>query len=141
MALTLLAATLLISGSFAHWIEDGGTGLRGVCADGTPSGCLDYADSVLAITGSDLAGEVPAALPGIAYFVSSLGFLTILMGIVALAGMRSGISAWAAGVVALIVLIVLAVQADAAGGIWIPILGALVTIVAGFLPVIAGADG
>jgi hypothetical protein len=138
VALTLLAATLLIAGSFAHWVDDRGTGLIGVCAHGTPSGCLDYADSVVAITGSDLAGQPADDLPGIAYFVSSLGFLTILMGVVALAGVRRGNSAWAAGIVALIVLIVLAVQADAAGGIWIPILGALIAIVAGFLPVIAG---
>lgn len=137
VALTLLATTLLIAGSFASWVDDGGTGLTGVCAEGTPSGCLDYADTVVAVTGDDLVGAAPTDLPGIAYFVASAGFLTILLGVVALAGLRDGRSAWLAGIAAVIMLTVLAVQADAAGGIAIPMLGGVLAIVAGFLPVVA----
>lgn len=138
VVLTLLAAALLIGGSFASWIDDRGTALTGVCANGIASGCLDYADAVAAITGTDLAGSVPAGLPGIFYFVTSAGFLTIVLGVVALAGLRRGRSTWLAGVVAALLLVALAITADARLGLWVPLLGALGAIIAGFLPVLAG---
>ncbi len=141
VALTLLAATLLIAGSFAYWTDDGGIALRGACVNGGVSACLDYKDTVDAVAQADVVPDPREDLPGIVYFVSSAGFLTILLGVVALAGLRRGRSTWLAGIVAVIALIVLAVQADALPGIWIPILGGVIAIVAGFLPVLASESG
>jgi hypothetical protein len=141
VALTLLAATLLIAGSFAHWTNGGDTPLTGVCAEGGVSLCLDYADTINAVAKTDLVSTPPNDLPGPVYFVGSAGFLTILLGVVALAGLRRGRSTWVAGVVALVALTVLAVQANAESGIAIPMFGSVLAIVAGFLPVLADEGG
>jgi hypothetical protein len=119
---------------------DAGTALTGVCVNGSVNGCLDYEDTIDTIAQADIVPDPRKDLPAIVYFVGSAGFLTILLAVVALAGVRSGHSTWVAGVVALVALIVLAVQADALSGIAIPMLGAVLAIVAGFVPVLASAS-
>ena len=133
--LTLVAATLLIVGSFATWVNVGGTALRGVCTSG-PADCLNYATSLDVLANADVAGEPAYGAAAVVYFISSLGFVTILLGLVALAGLRRGRSTWIAGFLAVVLLIVLIVQADVTGGLFIPLLGGLAALVAGFLPVL-----
>jgi hypothetical protein len=74
------------------------------------------------------------------YFVGSAGFVTILLGVLAIAGARRGRSTWLAGVLAVLFLLVIAIQADARPGIAIPFLGAVAAIVGGFLPVLGRSE-
>jgi hypothetical protein len=136
LLLTLIAAALLIGGSFATWTEENSIAQRAVCTDGTPDACLDYADFVNVVDGSDVVADAPDDLPSGLYFVGSAGFVTIVLGVLALAGARRGRSTWFAGVLAVLFLLVIAIQADARPGIAIPFLGAVAAIVAGFLPVL-----
>lgn len=129
--LTLSAAALLITASFAHWTSSE----TGLCTNG-PDTCLRY-DTYLE---GDLSTDVPA--PGdlgdftrIFNFGTSIGVLTLLAGGLIVLGALTGRLAWFAGLLALAVLTTFALTADEAleMGIWLGFLGAAAALAAAVL--------
>jgi hypothetical protein len=120
--LTISAAALLITASFAHWTSSE----TGLCTNG-PDTCLRY-DTYLE---GDLGTDVPA--PGdlgdftrVFNFGTSIGILTLLAAGLIVLGALTGRLAWFAGLLALAVLTAFALTADEALGlgIWLGFLGA-----------------
>jgi hypothetical protein len=71
------------------------------------------------------------------FVVGSAGFVTIVLGVIALLGLRKGRSTWLAGILALAFLIVIAVRVkDVHAGLALPFLGSILAIIAGFLPTV-----
>lgn len=141
--LTLLAAAMLVGGSFMNWSDHPHSeleNLRGVCVTGDPSGCLRF-DHYLRVIDVDLGLEHPTAGDDrlvLLNMVTSLGFLPILLGLAALVGIRRGRMAWMAGTVAVIALLVFlvtlrGVEAKSGAGAWVVLLGGLLALAAGAL--------
>lgn len=139
IAVTLLAVAMLIGGSFMNWAGHGDEfppNLRGACVSDDPSGCLrvDHYVSVVGLGGSDPAG---AHNPPLRNLVTSLGFLTIVFGVLALLGIRSGTGAWVVGtlVVVLVILFLFTLHGNVGSrlGAWVVLLGGVLTMGAGVL--------
>jgi zinc-ribbon domain len=129
LLLTLLAAALLIGGSFATWTDEG----KGFCRHRTGEGCLDYQEVVQKVASKDVGSPPNDAL----FVVGSAGFVTIVLGVMALLGLRKGRSTWLAGILALAFVIVIAVRVHGVhAGLALPCLGSILAIVAGFLPTV-----
>jgi hypothetical protein len=129
LLLTVLAALLMIGGSFLTWTAEG----KGFCRHESPDGCLDYQDVVQKVVSQSVGGP-PA---GILWVVGSAGFVTIVLGVFALLGLRKGRSTWLAGILGVAFLVVIAVRVgNVHAGLAIAFLGAVLAIVAGFLPTI-----
>lgn len=146
VALTLLAAALLIGGSFMNWASDSQGALQGACTARIPSGCLRFDEYLLGI-GPDvglkdlvLSHDAPALLN----LVTSLGFLTIVLGALALIGIRKGRLAWLTGTVTVIVMLVFLLTlregASSAAGAWVVLLGGLLALTAGVLTTLSRKD-
>jgi hypothetical protein len=126
--LTLAAAALLIVGSFLDWVDD----LRGICLDDA-TGCLSY-DVYLdrAVDVQVERPDPPEGVAGLVDAVTSLGVVTVLLGLLVLLGARTARLVWIAGAAAIVYLVaVLATLSDAgAGGSWLAILGGVLAIAA-----------
>jgi len=134
LLLTLLAAALLIGGSFAAWAN--GSNSKALCRHQSPDDCLNYAYTINKIAGTSVTHDATEGHRKAFYFVASAGFVTIVLGVLALLGLRKGRSTWLAGILALAFLIVIAVRIGHGGGLAIPFVGAILAIVAGFLPTV-----
>lgn len=151
IAAALLAAVMLIGGSFMNWADHphGQPGaLHGVCTTEDPSGCLRF-DHYLRTVELDLGLGDPTAEDDrlvLLNIVTSLGFLTILCGILVLVGIRKGRLAWMAGVVTLIALLIFfitlgRVEADSRLGAWVVLLGGVLALTAGALATASAKSG
>jgi zinc-ribbon domain len=133
LLLTLLASLLLIGGSFVTWTNDS----KALCRDRSPNGCLNYAYTLNKIAGKSVTHDAREGHAKAFYFVASAGFVTIVLGVMTLLGLRKGRSTWLAGILALAFLIVIAVRAkDVHAGLALPFLGSILAIIAGFLPTV-----
>ena len=129
LLLTVLAALLMIGGSFATWTTEG----KGFCRHNSPDGCLDYQEVVQKVASHSVGSPPTGAL----WVVGSAGFVTIVLGALALLGLRKGRSTWLAGILGVAFLVVIAVRVGGVhAGLAIPFLGAVLAIVAGFLPTV-----
>jgi hypothetical protein len=140
---TLLACTLLVGGAFLDW-SDQSQRIKGACLSADWSGCMRY-DRYLELAGYfndetvlDIAPDdktIPAKLLAPFNFVTSLGFVTIILGVVALVGARSGTMTWLAGAAAVIGLIVyFVILGDTSGeGAWLALVGGICALAAGIL--------
>jgi hypothetical protein len=131
---TVLAAALLLGAAFADWTSAGDEGL---CLGGA-TGCLSYdryleLNQVVDVRPGHL--DVPDGLQGLFDVATSLGVLALLLGLLALAGARSGTLTWLAGVLAVLLAIAVGVTlGDFSGaGVWMLLLGGILAIVAGAL--------
>ncbi len=151
IAAALLAAVMLIGGSFMNWADHphGQPGaLHGVCTTDDPSGCLRF-DHYLEIVDLELGLDHPTANDDrlvLLNIVTSLGFLTILCGILVLVGIRKGRLAWMAGVVTLIALIIFLItlgnaEVDSRAGAWVVLLGGVSALTAGALATASAKSG
>lgn len=132
IAVTLLAAAMLIGGSFMNWSD----GLKGVCVEQDPSVCL-RADYYLNLVAPDVISPAGSNFPAVLNLVTSLGFLTIVLGVLVLLGIRTGTGAWPVGAVAVVALVVflftLRGQAGSGAGAWVVLLGGILAMAAGAL--------
>ena len=80
-------------------------------------------------------GTIPSGLDGPFNFATSLGVVTIVLGVLALLGARSGTLTWLSGAVALIALVAFFLTLrDASGaGAWIALAGGVCALAAGIL--------
>jgi len=125
LLLTLLAALLLIGGSWATWAGD----YKGFCQHSSSESCLDASKWI-----PKVGGEPPS---GVAKVVSSAGFVTIVLGALAVLGLRKGRSTWLAGVLGIALLVLVGVEVHHINaGFAVPFLGAILALVAGFLPTV-----
>jgi hypothetical protein len=154
VVLTLLAVSLLIGGAFLDW-SDTSSELKGACVTSDSSRCMRY-DNYLRLTRyvdeeecsvqsrasrqdcTNIApadATIPAELLAPFNFATSLGFLTIILGVVALVGARSGTFTWLAGAAAVLVLVVYFVTlGDTSGeGAWVAFAGGICALAAGIL--------
>lgn len=144
IAVTLLAVAMLIGGSFMDWAGHGGgspANLRGACVSEDPSGCLrvDHYLSVVELGES----EEPERSP-LLNLVTSLGFLTIVLGVLALLGIQTGRGAWVVGalVVVLVILFLFTLHGNVGSrlGVWVVLLGGVLTMGAGVLATASRKD-
>jgi hypothetical protein len=131
VALTLLAALLLLGGAVARW---DGAGNQGLCTNGY-SECLSY-DVYLEQAGitSDLDHPEPASAVRLIAAVTSVGVLAVLFAVFALIGARRGGLTWMAGCLAILLAIGMLLSLDGpAIGVWIVLLGGVFAVAAGAL--------
>ncbi|MGI8633137.1 MAG: hypothetical protein ACR2NA_11440 [Solirubrobacterales bacterium] len=147
IAVTLLAAAMLIGGSFMSWADHPGGSpptVTGICLRGDPAGCLrvDHFLSVADLGGADQAGSTDPLLLNL---VTSLGFFTVLTGMLVLLGIRTGKGTWVTGSVAVIVLVVFLFairgQAESKLGAWVTLLGGLLALAAGAMATASRKSG
>ncbi len=131
--LTLLASGMLIAGSFMAWTADG---LTALCVGG-PDACLRY-DAFLD-RNPDLGLDIgaPSGLGGLENlfsFGTSLGIVTLLLGLIVLLGVRRGGAAWFGGIVSILYLVgYLIVGGDSGAGVWVALLGGVLAVVSGIM--------
>ena len=131
--LALIAALLLGVGSFMAWTGDG---LDGLCVGGSGD-CLRYDVFAQRFLESDPGTVDAGSLDGLFSFVTSVGILTLLLGVIVLFGIRTGAAAWFGGVVSILLLIVyLVVAGDSGAGVWVAMLGGVLAVAAGLLATI-----
>lgn len=127
--LGLLAVVLIASASFMRWNGDGD---RGLCLHGQQS-CLGLSTPVQKL---DDAVNAPdgGTVNGIASFVTSAGFATLLLALIVLLGLRRGAGAWFGGVIAVVgALVLLIVPHDHGPGVVFLLIGGVLAIVAALL--------
>jgi hypothetical protein len=130
VALTLLAALLLVAGAFAAWNGDGD---KGLCTS-SGEGCLSWNHylSQAGIANPDPL-EVNTA-KGLVAAVTSLGILALVLAALVLLGARGGGLMWFAGCLAVLLAIVMFVTLGTSGiGVWLVLLGGGAAIAAGAL--------
>ena len=127
--LGLLAVLLIAGASFLRW---NGAGRRGLCLHGQEN-CLGFSALVTKI--DKAAGATDhGTLNGVASFVTSAGFATLVLALIVLLGLRRGAGAWFGGVVAAVgAVVVLIVAHEHGAGVWFALLGGLLAIVAALL--------
>ena len=134
--LTLAAAVLMIGAAFADWTGEGD--FNGVCLHGADQ-CVSYDTYAnAAINSGDKVGHLdslPGGLQRLFDFATSVGVLALVLGLLALAGARSGTLTWFAGIVAILLAIVSAIVLRDAG----PGAGLVMLFLGGICAVIAGA--
>jgi hypothetical protein len=131
VALTLLAALLLIGGALAHWDSAGNAGL---CTNGYDT-CLSY-DVYLSEAGitSSLHHPEPQSAVKLIGAVTSVGILAVLFALLALVGSRRGGMTWVAGCLAILLALGMLISLDGpAIGVWLVLLGGIAAVAAGAL--------
>jgi hypothetical protein len=137
LVLTLLAAAALVGGSFLSWGSAGGERLEGICRGESSGECMSYSTYVaLVADGTDVSFDPPGSgFDGLFDFGTSLGMLTLVLGVVSLLGLRTGRATWVAGALAALVLVAFLLTAQTSGaGVAMAFAGAVLALVAGFLP-------
>lgn len=130
IVLTLLSAALLVGASFMHWKGSA----RGVCLSATES-CLGY-DRYLQTFDVDVQRpELASGIDGLFAFGTSIGIISILLGVLALLSGRRGRLTRIAGVLAILILFPIAVslRGDVGVGAWLAVLGGILALLAGVL--------
>ena len=127
--LGLLAVLLIASASFMRWNGDGD---RGLCLHGQES-CLGLSTPVQKL--DDAVNAPPGGtVNGIASFVTSAGFATLLLALIVLLGLRRGAGAWFGGVITVVGAVILLIVAhDGGPGVVFALIGGILAIVAALL--------
>ena len=128
VALTLLAAFLILAGAFLKWDDK----YRGICTSATDV-CLTY-DRYLERVNITVPALNPPAAANLVAAVTSLGILAVLLGLLVLLGARRGRLTWLAGFLAVILAIAMFATPGTAGvGVWFVLLGGIAAVAAGAL--------
>jgi hypothetical protein len=94
-----------------------------------------FAERYLDVDGGSVdAGELTRLFS----FVTSAGFVTLLLAAIVLLGIRTGGAAWFGGIATILVMILyLVISGDSGPGVWVIMLGGVLAIIAGLLATIA----
>jgi hypothetical protein len=130
VALTLLAALLLVIGALSAWDD---AGAKGLCTS-TGANCLSW-DRYLDEAG--IASPQPlhvTTAAGLVAAVTSLGIIALVLAVLVLLGARGGGLTWFAGCLAVLLAIAMLVTLGTGGiGVWLVLLGGAAAIAAGAL--------
>ena len=129
IVLGLLAVALIAGASFMKWAGD----LRGVCLH-ADSSCLRYDAFAATYLNVDVKPPDVSGLNGLIAFFGSAGFVTLVLALLVLLGLRRGTLAWFAGVLTAVYVVVLLILGDDAGaGLFVALVGSLLAVAAGLL--------